>query len=91
MTEWLLLLYSTFIPRTLAELKKCDWRWFSRFILICVYNVFLCVYLVKYHYIHDNSNVHYTYEYSLARNCEQNIKILVILHCTLNNLKIHEP
>ena len=41
---------------------------------------------MKYHYIHDNSNVYYTYEYSLARNCKQNIKLL---HCTVNNLKIH--
>ena len=43
---------------------------------------------MKYHYIHDNSNVYYTYEYSLARNCKQYIKLL---HCTVNNLKIYEP
>ena len=43
---------------------------------------------MKYHCIHDNNNVYYTYEYSLARNCKQNIKLL---HCTVNNLKIREP
>ena len=41
---------------------------------------------MKYYHTHDNSNVHYTHEYSLAHNCKQNIKLL---HCTVNNLKIH--
>ena len=40
--------------------------------------------MIKYYYINDNSNVCYTYEYSLASNCIQNIKIV-------NNLKIREP
>ena len=46
------------------------------------------MYLVKYHYIHDNSNVYYTCKYRLVRNCKQNIKLL---HCTENNFKIHAP
>ena len=43
---------------------------------------------MKYRYIHDNSNVYYKYEYSLARNYKQNIKLL---HRRVNNLKIRAP
>ena len=78
---WLCLEYSDLWERGLTFIQwlssnNAGSGGFNDLLLICLYNIFPRVYLVKYHYTHDNSDVNYTYECSLAHNCKQNIKLL---------------